>query len=96
MYFPSRKSVTWITNMLGVPGDETLHIDKRFVGRGLLGHLEWVTHSVGAAVSCGLPIMVKFHVNCVHAPRSVPESTRVIAWLEDVEGSVVEAKTILG
>jgi hypothetical protein len=63
MYFPSRKSVTWITRMFGVPGDETLHIDKRFVGGGLLGHLERVTHSVGAAVSGCLPIVVKLHMN---------------------------------
>jgi hypothetical protein len=74
--------------VIRVPRNESLEIDQRLVLRSQLRQCIRITGRVRAAVSCRFPIVVKLHVDGVHAACCIGVRANSVPWCENVEGSV--------
>src|SRR5213080_2594804 len=107
MYLPSRETMRSIVGVgrLRVPENISLHINeagrgywslltvwRRFCWRDLC-HCVGVAHSVGSTVSRSLPVVIKFHVNSMHATRRVRGGAGGIARCECIESCIGEVHT---
>src|SRR5690348_15031481 len=74
--------------MFRVPENESLKIEQCLVRCGLRRKYVRVTRCVWSAVSGRFPVMIKLHMNGVHAARSISQSANIIAGCENVESGV--------
>ena len=107
MHLPSGKTVPSAgrARRLRVPENISLHINeagrgywsllavwRRFCWRGLR-HCVRVASSVGSTVSRRLPVVIKLHVNGMHATRRVRGDAGSIARCECIESCIGEVHT---
>src|SRR3989442_4492135 len=80
--------MTRLVDMFRVPEDESLEINERLICLGVIFQEALITSRIRAAVSGGLPVMIKLHMNHVHASRGIRGSANIVSRSENIESSV--------